>query len=63
MVLENVDLSSSLRYSNPIATFNWSPAMSKNPAVYTYIHRIFVIIVMNDSLGPFCTHAYTDAVH
>ena len=62
MVLENVDLSNSLRYCNPIATFNWSPALSKNPAVYIDLHIIIVIIVMNDSLGPFSTHAYTDAL-
>ena len=41
-----------MRYCNTISTFNWSPAMSKNPAVYLYIHIVIVIIVMNDSLRP-----------
>ena len=56
-MLERV--SSNLRYSNPLETFNWSPVLSKNPAVYTYVyiyiyiyiymHIIILIIVMNDS--------------
>ena len=46
-MLERVDLSSSLRYSNPVETFNWSPVLSKNLAVYIYIYiYIYISIVI-----------------
>ena len=56
-MLERMDLSSSLRYSNPVETFNWSPVLSKNLAVYIYIHiNCNYCAYMNYSIHPFCSH-------